>query len=60
MIDQIITLPASQTSSVSFAGERLDRMFVTSASEGVDEAAGGALFEVAPGRIGLAAHTFAG
>jgi hypothetical protein len=35
-------------------------MFVTSASEGVDEAAGGALFEVAPGRIGLAAHTFAG
>jgi sugar lactone lactonase YvrE len=60
MIDQIITLPASQTSSVSFAGELLDRMFVTSASEGVDEAAGGALFEVAPGRIGLAAHTFAG
>ena len=59
-IDQIITLPASQTSSVCFAGDSLDRMFVTSASDGVNEAAGGALFEVERGRTGLAAHKFAG
>ena len=59
-IDQIITLPASQTSSVCFAGDSLDRMFVTSASDGVNEAAGGALFEVESGRTGLAAHNFAG
>lgn len=59
-IDQIITLPASQTSSVCFAGDRLDRMFVTSAGDGVNEAAGGALFEVESGRTGQAAHKFAG
>ena len=59
-IDAVIALPASQTSSVCFAGDRLDRMFVTSASDGVEEAAGGALFEVTSGRTGLPAHKFAG
>jgi sugar lactone lactonase YvrE len=59
-IDQVIALPASQISSVCFAGDRLDRMFVTSASDGVAEPAGGALFEVTPGRTGLLAHKFAG
>ena len=59
-IDQIITLPASQTSSVCFAGDRLDRLFVTSASDGVTEAQAGALFEVSSGRTGLQAHKFAG
>jgi sugar lactone lactonase YvrE len=59
-IDQIIPLPASQTSSVCFAGERLDRMFVTSAGDGVTEAAGGALFEIESGRTGLPAYKFAG
>jgi sugar lactone lactonase YvrE len=59
-IDQVITLPASQTSSVCFAGEQLGRMFVTSASDDVDEPAGGALFEVTSGRTGLPAHKFAG
>lgn len=58
--DRHIDLPASQTSNVVFAGARLDRMFVTSAADGVDEPHGGALFEVDPGCTGLAPHEFAG
>ena len=59
-INQVIPLTASQTSSVCFAGANLDRMFVTTAGDGVDEAAGGALFEVESGRTGLIAHKFGG
>ena len=51
-------LPASQITSMAFAGERLDRLFVTSASDGVDEPHGGDLFEVDPGVTGLAPHAF--
>lgn len=47
--DRSIGLPASQITSCTFAGPDLDRMFVTSAAVNVDEAAGGALFEVDPG-----------
>jgi D-xylonolactonase len=59
-ITKVITLPASQTSSCTFAGERLDRMFVTSSADGVDEPHGGALFEVDPGVTGLAPERYAG
>lgn len=48
-----IRLPASQITSCSFAGEGLDRMFVTSAHDGVDEAHAGRLFEIDPGCRGL-------
>lgn len=41
-----IDLPASQITNLAFAGENLDRLFVSSAADGVDEAQGGALFEV--------------
>lgn len=59
-IDTRIDLPASQTSSCCFAGAGLDRMFVTSSADGVDEPHGGALFEVETGRTGLAPARFAG
>ena len=59
-IEQAIDLPASQISSCTFAGPGLDRMFVTSAAVDVDEAHGGALFEVETGRKGLAPHCFGG
>ncbi|SEM82758.1 Sugar lactone lactonase YvrE [Sphingomonas gellani] len=59
-LDRRIALPASQITNCTFAGERLDRMFVTSASDGVDEAQGGCLFEVDPGCRGLAPHRYAG
>ena len=39
-------------------GERLDRLFVTSAGDGVDEPHGGDLFEVDPGVTGLPPHAF--
>jgi xylono-1,5-lactonase len=61
-LDRAIALPASQITSCTFAGERLDRMFVTSAAvDRDDEALAGALFEVDPGGIrGIAPHYFAG
>lgn len=59
-LDRSIALPASQITSCAFAGEKLDRMFVTSAADGVDEPHGGALFEVDPGVTGLAPCTFGG
>lgn len=58
--DRVITLPASQISSVTFAGADLRRMFVTSAATGVDEPFGGALFEVDPGCRGLPTQRYHG
>lgn len=58
--ERIIALPASQISNVAFAGDALDRMFVTSASDGSDEAQAGCLFEVDPGCRGLAPFRYHG
>lgn len=58
--DRHIALPASQITSCTFAGPDLDRMFVTSASDGVTEEHGGALFEVDPGCRGLPAQKYKG
>lgn len=58
--ERTIALPASQITSMTFAGTDLDRMFVTSAADGVDEPLGGALFEVDPGCRGLAPHRYRG
>ena len=57
-IERDIRLPASQITSMAFAGEGLDRLFVTSAADGVDESLGGCLFEVEPGVRGLEPHRF--
>lgn len=61
-VDRAIRLPASQITNVCFAGEKLDRMFVTSAADGKhDEPLAGALFEVDPGgAIGLPPGQYAG
>jgi len=60
-LDRSIALPASQVSSCAFAGDALDRLFVTTAADGVeDEPLAGALFEVDPGVAGLPPHRFAG
>ncbi|HKS57749.1 MAG TPA: SMP-30/gluconolactonase/LRE family protein [Steroidobacteraceae bacterium] len=59
--DRSIALPASQITSCTFAGEGLDRMFVTSAADGAEhEQHAGALFEVEPNAQGLAPHRFGG
>lgn len=58
--DRSIALPASQITNCTFAGAELDRMFVTSAADGVDEPDGGALFEVAPGCRGTPTHLYRG
>lgn len=63
-LDRTIKLPASQITNVTFAGPDLDRMFVTSAAEGLDrskEPLAGSLFEVDPGGVrGLSPGLFAG
>ena len=59
-LDRTIALPASQITSCTFAGPNLDRMFVTSAADGVDEPYGGHLFEVDPGVKGLPTMRFRG
>lgn len=51
--DRLIALPASQITNCTFAGPGLDRMFVTSAADGVDEPQAGCLFEIDPGVRGL-------
>ncbi len=60
-LDRAISLPARQTTNVTFAGVGLARMFVTSASIGLDaNDADGALFEVFGKARGLATYQFAG
>ena len=56
--DKAMALPASQITNVTFAGRDLDRMFVTSAAQGVVETLGGALFEISPGICGLPTYGF--
>lgn len=58
--ERSIALPASQITSCAFAGEGLDRMFVTSAAKGVAEELGGALFEIDPGCIGRTPEKYRG
>ncbi len=58
--DRSIALAASQITSCVFAGEALDRMFVTSAAVDVDEPLGGVLFEVDPGCRGLPTLAYRG
>jgi len=58
--DRVIALPASQITNIVFAGPELDRMFVSSASDGVDEPLAGALFELSPGVRGLPPGQYAG
>lgn len=60
-VDRVIHLPTSQISSCAFAGEHLDRMFVTSAAvDNEQDPLAGALFEVDAGVRGLPPGRFAG
>jgi len=59
-LERAIELPASQITSCTFAGSDLDRMFVTSAADGVDEPDAGKLFEIDPGCRGLPTLAFDG
>jgi len=64
--DRVIPMPVSQVTSCTFGGDRLDRMFVTSARIGLSDAQlakeplAGGLFEVDPGVTGLPTGQFAG
>lgn len=59
--DRSIALPARRVTNICFAGENLDRMFVSSAATGLAPSVyDGALFEVESGTRGLAPGTFGG
>jgi len=64
--DRVVLIPVSQVTSCTFGGDRLDRMFVTSARFGLTEAQlakeplAGGLFEIDPGTTGLPTQQFAG
>jgi sugar lactone lactonase YvrE len=64
--DRVIPFPVSQVTSCTFGGDRLDRMFVTSARIGLTDAQlakeplAGGLFEIDPGVAGLPTQQFAG
>ena len=50
--DRRIALSPLSITNVTFAGTIIDRIFVTSAAEGVVEPQTGALFEIDPGYTG--------
>lgn len=59
--ERSIELPAKRITNIAFAGENLDRMFVTSASKGLPESEfDGALFEVESGVTGNPAGVYLG
>lgn len=60
-LDRAIALPARQITNMAFAGDRLDRLFVTSAATGLPQTDyDGALFEVDAGATGLPTNEFFG
>jgi xylono-1,5-lactonase len=60
-LDRVIPFPTSNITSMAFAGDGLDRMFVTSASLGCEgETHAGTLFEVDAGVVGLPTRRFKG
>lgn len=60
-LDRAIPLPARRVTNITFAGERLDRMFVTSAAIGLPESEyDGGLFEVESGATGLPTGIYRG
>jgi len=62
----VYRLPVSRPTSCSFGGERLDRLYITTARQGLDatqlvaEPLAGALLTIEPGVRGLAEPAFAG
>jgi xylono-1,5-lactonase len=60
-LDRAIPLPAKRITNIAFAGEGLDRMFVTSAATGLPESEyDGALFEVTSGATGIEPGIYGG
>jgi xylono-1,5-lactonase len=60
-LDRFIAIPTQRPTTCVFAGPRLDRMFVASASAGLDnDTLAGSLFEVFPGVRGMRQTLFAG
>lgn len=65
-LDRTIELPAARTTSCAFGGPALDRLFVTSACDGLSRAQlaeqphAGGLFVIEPGIAGLPITPFAG
>jgi sugar lactone lactonase YvrE len=65
-VDRVIEMPVAQVTSCTFGGPEFDRLYVTSASVGLDDEEreeqplAGGLFEIVPGVKGLPAGQFGG
>ena len=61
-LDRAIAMPARQVTNITFAGPNLDRMFVSSATVGLDDPTefDGGFFEVDSGVRGLPTNLYAG
>jgi sugar lactone lactonase YvrE len=62
-LDEVVELPVTKVTACTFAGPRLDQLFITTSREGLDtgaEPAAGSLFRAVPGVTGLPVREFAG
>jgi sugar lactone lactonase YvrE len=62
-LEEVISVPATNVTACTFGGADLDRLFITTSREGLDdgqEPLAGALFQVNPGVTGRPVREFAG
>lgn len=59
-VDRIVKLPVKNITSLTFGGENLDRLYVTTSGAGQSGRYPGGLFAFKPGVTGLPVNTFAG
>jgi sugar lactone lactonase YvrE len=62
-LDEVVELPTSQVTAVTFAGADLDQLVITTSKQGMGgnpEPMAGALFTASPGVRGLPVREYAG
>jgi sugar lactone lactonase YvrE len=63
VLDEVVELPVTKVTACTFAGPRLDELFITTSREDLEpgvEPQAGSLFRAAPGVTGLPVREFAG
>ena len=63
VLDAVLDLPVRQVTACTFGGDELDRLYITTSREGLqdgDDPLAGSLFVAEPGVTGLPVRAFAG